>query len=82
LPDSDGGTEAPHLALSVFGRGLLHRLVTRLYFPDEPAANAADPVLRSVDADRRDTLLARPASDGFRFDIHLQGDHETVFFAV
>ena len=82
LPEPDGGTEAPHLTLSVFGRGLLHRLVTRLYFADEPAANSADPVLRSVDAHRRDTLLANPTADGFRFDIHLQGDHETVFFAV
>ncbi|MET8365430.1 protocatechuate 3,4-dioxygenase subunit alpha [Micromonospora sp. NPDC049580] len=82
LPEPDGGTEAPHLTLSVFGRGLLHRLVTRLYFPDESTANAADPVLRSVDADRRDTLLASPAPDGFRFDIHLQGDRETVFFAL
>ncbi|TDC60834.1 protocatechuate 3,4-dioxygenase subunit alpha [Micromonospora sp. KC207] len=82
LPDPDGGTEAPHLTLSVFGRGLLHRLVTRLYFPDEPAANAVDPVLRGVNADRRDTLLASPAPDGLHFDIRLQGDRETVFFAV
>ncbi|MGC4859504.1 protocatechuate 3,4-dioxygenase subunit alpha [Micromonospora sp. DT41] len=82
LPDPDGGTEAPHLALSVLGRGLLHRLATRLYFPDEPAANGDDPVLRSVDADRRGTLIASPAPDGLRFDIRLQGDRETVFFAV
>ncbi|MEV4657315.1 protocatechuate 3,4-dioxygenase subunit alpha [Micromonospora sp. NPDC049301] len=82
LPAPNGETEAPHLTLSVFARGLLHRVVTRLYFPDEPAANAEDPVLRSVDADRRDTLLATPAPDGFRFDIRLQGEHETVFFAV
>ncbi|KOX08437.1 protocatechuate 3,4-dioxygenase subunit alpha [Micromonospora profundi] len=82
LPDPDGGTEAPHLALSVLGRGLLHRLATRLYFPDEPAANGGDPVLRSVDADRRDTLIASPTPDGLRFDIRLQGDRETVFFAV
>ncbi|MFC0505525.1 protocatechuate 3,4-dioxygenase subunit alpha [Micromonospora costi] len=82
LPTPDGGTEAPHLTLSVFARGLLHRLVTRIYFPDEPAANAADTVLAGVDADRRDTLLATPAPDGLRFDIRLQGDHETVFFAV
>ncbi|MER7892581.1 protocatechuate 3,4-dioxygenase subunit alpha [Micromonospora sp. NPDC094482] len=82
LPAPNGETEAPHLTLSVFARGLLHRVVTRLYFPDEPAANAADPVLCSVDADRRDTLVAGPTSDGFRFDIRLQGEHETVFFAV
>ncbi|MFF0658967.1 MULTISPECIES: protocatechuate 3,4-dioxygenase subunit alpha [Micromonospora] len=82
LPAPDGGTEAPHLDLSVFARGMLHRVVTRLYFPDEAAANDADPVLRSVDPDRRHTLLASEAPDGLRFDIHLQGDHETVFFAV
>ncbi|MEU6205421.1 protocatechuate 3,4-dioxygenase subunit alpha [Micromonospora musae] len=81
LPDPDGGTEAPHLTLSLFARGLLHRLVTRLYFPHEPA-NAADPVLSGVDAERRGTLVAAAAPDGFRFDIHLQGEHETVFFAV
>ncbi|GIJ20730.1 protocatechuate 3,4-dioxygenase subunit alpha [Micromonospora lutea] len=81
LPTFDGDTEAPHLTLSVFGRGLLHRLVTRVYFPGE-AANATDPVLRTVDQERRDTLLARPAPDGFQFDIRLQGEHETVFFAV
>ncbi|RKR92460.1 protocatechuate 3,4-dioxygenase alpha subunit [Micromonospora pisi] len=82
LPGPDGVTEAPHLDLSVFARGLLHRLVTRLYFPDEPAANATDPVLAGLDPARRPTLVARPAPDGFRFDIHLQGEHETVFFAV
>ncbi|MEV6812503.1 protocatechuate 3,4-dioxygenase subunit alpha [Micromonospora sp. NPDC051296] len=81
LPTPDGETEAPHLTLSVLGRGLLHRLVTRIYFPDE-AANAADPVLAALDPDRRETLLARPAADGFQFDIRLQGEHETVFFAV
>jgi protocatechuate 3,4-dioxygenase, alpha subunit len=82
LPTPDGETEAPHLDLSVFARGLLNRVVTRLYFPDEPAANEADPVLRTVAAARRRTLLASAAADGFRFDIHLQGEHETVFFAV
>ncbi|MEU5551207.1 MULTISPECIES: protocatechuate 3,4-dioxygenase subunit alpha [unclassified Micromonospora] len=81
LPAPEGGTEAPHLTVSVLGRGLLHRLVTRIYFPGEPT-NATDPVLRTVDPDRRDTLLARPAPDGYRFDIRLQGEHETVFFAL
>jgi protocatechuate 3,4-dioxygenase, alpha subunit len=61
LPAPDGGTEAPHLDVSVFARGLLDRLVTRLYFPDEQAANEADPVLRSItERPRRDTLIARP----------------------
>ena len=60
-PDAgQGSTEAPHLDVTVFARGLLDRLVTRLYFPDEPAANEADPVLVSIgDAGRRDTLIAR-----------------------
>jgi len=85
LPAPGGGTEAPHLDVSVFARGLLDRVVTRIYFADEATANAADPVLQSVDPGRRDTLIARPAEDGrgdFRFDIRLQGEHETVFFDV
>jgi protocatechuate 3,4-dioxygenase alpha subunit len=86
LPSPDGGTEAPHLDVSVFARGLLDRVVTRIYFPDEAAANAADPVLASVgDPARVATLVARadPAAPGvLRFDIRLQGDGETVFFDV
>lgn len=82
LPGGDGVTEAPHLDLSIFARGLLHRLVTRLYFPDESAANAADPVLTSIAEERRVTLVAGTAPDGYHLDIHLQGEHETVFFAV
>jgi protocatechuate 3,4-dioxygenase alpha subunit len=80
-PPARAGGHAPHLEVSIFARGLLQRLVTRIYFPDEPAANAADPVLASVSADRRDTLVARPDPGGLRFDIHLQGPRETVFFA-
>ncbi|WP_232534192.1 hypothetical protein [Plantactinospora sp. KBS50] len=57
-------------------------MVTRLYFPDEEPANAADPVLAGVDPARRDTLLARAEPAGFRLDIRLQGDDETVFFAI
>jgi len=82
LPAPGGGTEAPHLDLSVFGRGLLDRLVTRVYFADEEAANAADPVLAGVPPDRRHTLLATPAEGGYTFRIVLQGPDETVFFAV
>jgi protocatechuate 3,4-dioxygenase alpha subunit len=80
LPAPGGAVEAPHLDVSVFARGLLDRVVTRVYFPDEPT-NDADPVLTSVPADRRSTLIARaePAG-GFRFDIVLQGAEETVFF--
>ncbi len=81
LPFGGGRTEAPHLNVSVFARGMLDRVVTRLYFPDEPAANDADPVLAAVPAGRRSTLVAVPAADGLlRFDIRLQGDGETVFF--
>jgi len=82
-PGAVGAAQAPHVDVSVFGRGLLHRVVTRIYFADEPAANAADPVLAGIADERaRATLLARPDRDGYRFDIHLQGDDETVFFAV
>ncbi|MEU4743271.1 protocatechuate 3,4-dioxygenase subunit alpha [Actinosynnema sp. NPDC023658] len=85
LPVAGGGREAPHLDVSVFCRGMLVRLVTRIYFPDEEA-NDVDPVLTSIDDPaRRATLVA--ATDptattppGYRFDIHLQGEHETVFF--
>jgi len=79
----DGESEAPHLDVSVFARGLLHRLVTRIYFDDEDAANAADPVLRSLPDDaRRATLIAAVVDGGYRFDLHLQGPDETVFFAL
>jgi protocatechuate 3,4-dioxygenase alpha subunit len=75
--------QAPHVDVSVFARGLLHRIVTRLYFGDEPAANAEDPLLRSVDPERRGTLIARPDGDGgYRLDIRIQGPDETVFFAL
>lgn len=87
LPASGGGVEAPHIDVSVFARGLLDRLVTRIYFADEGAANAADPVLASIaDPARRATLIATPEPCGrageFRFDIRLQGSKETVFFDV
>lgn len=79
----DGGVlQAPHIDVSVFARGMLNRVVTRIYFADETEANAADPVLLSVPAARRDTLLAKPAADGYTFDIHLQGPDETVFFEL
>jgi protocatechuate 3,4-dioxygenase alpha subunit len=82
VPGPDGTVQAPHLDVSVFARGLLHRVVTRMYFADEGPANAADPVLARVPAPRRATLLAQPTDDGYRFDIHLQGPDETVFFDV
>jgi protocatechuate 3,4-dioxygenase, alpha subunit len=64
----------------VFARGLLKPVLTRMYFPDEEEANAADPVLTAVDDDS--TLVARADDDGLEFDIRLQGDGETVFFGV
>jgi protocatechuate 3,4-dioxygenase, alpha subunit len=84
LPAPDGGTEAPHLDVSVFARGLLHRLVTRIYFPDEPDANAADPLLCSIqDPAARARLVAVPdGDDRLRFDICLQGAQETPFLAI
>ncbi|WP_019816403.1 protocatechuate 3,4-dioxygenase subunit alpha [Saccharomonospora saliphila] len=74
--------QAPHIAVSVFARGLLHRVVTRVYFPEYAEANAADPVLAAVPAERRHTLVAERTADGYRFDVRLQGEGETVFFDV
>jgi protocatechuate 3,4-dioxygenase alpha subunit len=82
VPAPDDGLQAPHLVVIVFARGLLKQLVTRLYFPDEPEANAADPVLSELDEAERTTLIADPESGGLLFDIHLQGDAQTTFFAV
>ena len=83
LAPDGGGLEAPHLDVSVFARGLLSRLVTRIYFPDEAEANAADPVLGSIpDPGVRARLVAAPEGDGLRFDIHLQGEQETPFLAL
>jgi protocatechuate 3,4-dioxygenase alpha subunit len=78
----DGSPQAPHIDVSLFARGMLNRCVTRIYFADETQANAVDPVLARVPADRRETLLARPAEGGYGFDIRLQGPGETVFFAI
>lgn len=78
----EGGKQAPHIAVSVFARGLLRRVVTRIYFADEPAANAEDPVLAAVPEPRRLTLLAEPTRGGYSFDIYIQGPNETVFFAI
>ncbi|MCC7348561.1 MAG: protocatechuate 3,4-dioxygenase subunit alpha [Variibacter sp.] len=78
-PGAIAGGAAPHIAVNVFARGILKQMVTRIYFADEPA-NAADPILALVPAERRDTLLARRSGDTYTFDIHLQGERETVFF--
>ena len=82
VPDLTGTLQAPHIDVSVFARGMLHRVVTRIYFADEVEANATDPLLTRVPAHRRHTLLAEPTDDGYGFDIHLQGEGETVFLAV
>lgn len=73
--------DAPHVNMIVKMRGLLLHLFTRVYFEDELAANTADPVLMVVPVERQKTLLARLVSPGvYRFDIHMQGADETVFF--
>jgi protocatechuate 3,4-dioxygenase alpha subunit len=83
VPGPGGTTQAPHLCVSVFARGLLRRLVTRIYFGDEAERNVEDPVLASLGGEAdRGTLLAAPVASGYRFDINLQGADETLFFAV
>jgi protocatechuate 3,4-dioxygenase alpha subunit len=80
VPGPDGKLQAPHLVVSVFMRGLLKHLATRMYFPEEPA-NAEDPILKLVPAARRATLLAkRKAKGALEWNIFLQGRNETVFF--
>jgi protocatechuate 3,4-dioxygenase alpha subunit len=74
--------EAPHLDVTIFARGLLRHLATRMYFPDEEAANANDRVLKLIDPARRHTLIAHSEAAVLRFDIQLQGEAETVFFAL
>jgi protocatechuate 3,4-dioxygenase, alpha subunit len=82
VPGPGRRPQAPHINVSLFARGMLNRCVTRIYFADEPEANAADPVLARVPAQRRETLVAQPTQDGYAFDIRIQGDGETVFFAI
>jgi len=82
VPGPDGTSQAPHILVSVFMRGLLNRLVTRIYFPGDPL-NAKDPVLALVDPARRSTLIAKLASPGenaLEWNVRLQGKDETVFF--
>jgi protocatechuate 3,4-dioxygenase alpha subunit len=75
--------QAPHIDVTVLARGLLQHVVTRIYFPDEGAANAADPLLSALPPERAATLVAEPAGEGeLRFDIRLQGEGETVFLQV
>lgn len=85
VPFDQARWQAPHIVVTVFSRGLLNHLVTRLYFADEPG-NATDPILLAVPEQRRGTLLAVRQQEGtqvvYRFDIVLQGEGETVFFNV
>ncbi len=84
VPASNGTSEAPHVNVSVFARGLLKRAVTRIYFAGD-SANQHDPVLAMTPADRRETLMARQDSakpSAWTFDIHLCGERETVFFEI
>ena len=85
-PGPTGPAAAPHMCVAVFARGMLNHAFTRIYFCDEAAANAADPLLSSVGSDRRETLVA-VRIDGrdiasYEFNIRLQGDRETVFLDV
>ncbi len=82
-----GRTMAPHISLWIVARGINIGLHTRMYFDDEPKANAADPVLNLIEwENRRDTLLAkrsmRDETPVYRFDIRVQGETETVFFDI
>lgn len=81
VTEKPGGVEgqAPHLVLLVFARGLLRPVLTRMYFPDEAEANAADPVLSALEERDRATLVAAPG-DELRFDVRLQGERQTAFF--
>ncbi len=82
VPGPNGKLQAPHIAVSVFARGLLRRLVTRIYFPEEPA-NAADFILHLVEPERRATLIARRDANRtgtLQWNVILQGLDETVFF--
>ena len=85
VPGPDDKPQAPHIVFCIFSRGMLRQIYTRLYFADE-AANAGDPILNLVPADRRGTLVAHKSVRGdlpvYRFDIRVQGENETVFFDI
>jgi protocatechuate 3,4-dioxygenase alpha subunit len=82
IENAEGRLAAPYLSVAIFARGLLKPVWTRIYFGDEVDANETDSVLGLVDPSRRRTLVADPTEDGYRIDIHLQGQDETVFFDV
>ncbi len=74
--------QAPHLVMLVFMRGLLKPVLTRVYFPDEAEANAADPVLAGVPEQQRARLVAAADGDALRFDLRMQGGEQTPFFTL
>ena len=78
VPGPGNSLQAPHIAVGIMARGLLKRLVTRIYFAGSEGLDS-DPILELVPPARRDTLMARKESGGYRFDIVLQGAGETVF---
>jgi protocatechuate 3,4-dioxygenase alpha subunit len=79
VPAADGTPRAPHVWVLVFARGLLKPVLTRMSFPGA----GADPLLAALEPDERDRLVAAPDGEGrYRFDVHLQGDHQTPFFVV
>lgn len=84
VPMPDGRLQAPHISVWIVARGINIGLQTRLYFEDEPDANAEDPILSRIEHQTRvPTLLAKKRADGtYRFDIHLQGPRETIFFDI
>ena len=84
VPGNDGTLQAPHMNVSLFARGILSRFTTRIYFAGDPA-NDEDPVLALVPKDRHNTLMAQNCSSNrkdWHFDLHLGGEHETVFFDI
>jgi protocatechuate 3,4-dioxygenase alpha subunit len=82
VPWPEGGLQAPHINVSIFARGLLNRVATRLYFDGDPALGE-DPVLKMVEPGRRDTLIAKRNGEGaWQLPIHLGGPRETVFFDI
>lgn len=83
VPFRDGRSMAPHITVWIVARGINLGLQTRLYFGDEEAANAQDPVLKLIEnRNRVATLVAPRQGDTYTFDIHLQGERETVFFDI
>jgi len=86
VPGPNGTAQAPHIVVALHLRGILSHLYSRIYFGDETAANAADPVLKLVPAERRDTLIAKrqtgTSGSTYKIDFQIQGDRETVFFDI